>query len=112
LLVTISVEICAGAIALTGFGCRVVRTDNSAKLGSDRRQIDDASPASFTHRRHDSLGENERRCEVRRNQLIPVLLGDPIQRLWPGDAGVIDENVDAAERRDRRLAQAPEILAA
>ena len=52
--------------------------------------------------RQTSLGGEECAVEMDREHLLPLGIAEFLQRMHDLDAGVRDQNIDAAERRDRR----------
>jgi hypothetical protein len=74
--------------------------DPAAALGGYRGHAGDRAALALAHVRHQSLAEVEHAAQVDVEHRIPVLRGDvhELQRL--GDAGVVDQDVDMAERLD------------
>ena len=57
------------------------------------------------HRRHDRLAADEGAVEIDAQHLAPFLeIGLPHRLVDAGDAGIVDEDVDLAERLQRRVA--------
>src|SRR5471030_2669063 len=73
-----------------------------AFLAGDRGYVDDAAVFLFDHRGHDRLAADERPVEIDAQHLAPfVEVGFPYRLVDPGDAGIVDENIDLAERPKR-----------
>src|SRR5258706_2033574 len=73
-----------------------------AFLAGDRGDVDDAAVILLDHRRHDRLAADEGPVEVDAQSLAPFLeVGFPYRLVDSGDAGIVDENVDLAERFER-----------
>ena len=84
----------AGLRRRIGGGVRI------ALLAGDRGDVDDAAVVLRDHQRHDGAAAQERPVEIDAHHLRPGLrriFGD--RHVGPGDAGVVDQDVDAAERR-------------
>ena len=60
-------------------------------------------PLRLEHRPGDGLGHVERAEQVRLEDLAPGLGAHPHDQVVAGDAGVVDEDVDLAERLERGL---------
>ena len=88
-----------------GLGGAVVRPaeDAAAALGGDRRQTDDRARFALAHVRNHRLRHVERTAQADVGHRLIVLRLDfhELQRL--GDAGVIDEHVDAPERAEHLI---------
>src|SRR5712692_8412386 len=70
-----------------------------AFLAGDRGDVDDAAVILLDHRRHDRLAADEGPVEIDAQNLAPFIeVGFPYRLVDPGDAGIVDENVDSAER--------------
>src|SRR5216684_521397 len=83
-----------------------VRSVGVAFLASDRGDVDDAAVVPFHHVRHDRLAADEGPVEIDAQDLAPFLeVGFPYRLVDPGDAGVVDENVDLAESLERGVAR-------
>ena len=71
-----------------------------------RRRIDDAAPALFLHQRHGGADAVKCRRQIDRDDRIPFLDRKILDRRDELDAGIVDENIDRAERafteRDHR----------
>src|SRR6266851_8771477 len=77
-----------------------------AFLASDRGDVDDAAVVPFHHVMHDRLAADEGSVEIDAQDLAPFLeVGFPYRLVDPGDAGVVDENVDLAEGLERGVAR-------
>ena len=70
-----------------------------ALLAGDRGDVDDAAVVLRDHQRHDGAAAIELAVEIDAHHLVPgadrILPGRHVR---PGDAGVVDQDVDAAER--------------
>src|SRR5580693_4576075 len=76
-----------------------------AFLAGDRGDVDDAAVVLLDHRGHDRLAADEGPVEIDAQYLAPLVeVGLPYRLVDPGDAGVVDENVDLAECLDRGVA--------
>ena len=84
---------------------RVVRTDKSAHLRRHGREVDDAPPAPRPHAWHNRLRHQEAGFQIGGQYLIPILLGDLIDRLHPGDARIVYQDIDRPEIRLGRANQ-------
>ena len=94
----------AGLRRRIGGGVRI------ALLAGDRGDVDDAAVVLRDHQRHHGAAAQERPVEIDAHHLRPCLrriFGD--RHVGPGDAGVVDQDVDAAERRDRGVARALDV---
>src|SRR5260370_16644441 len=70
-----------------------------AFLAGDRGDLNDAAVILLDHRRHDRLAADEGPVEIDAQNLVPFLeVGFPYRLVDSGDAGIVDENVDSAER--------------
>src|SRR3984893_17968795 len=77
-----------------------------AFLAGDRGDVDDAAVILFDHRRHDRLAADEGSVEIDAQYLAPFLeVGFPYRLVDAGDAGIVDEYVDPAERGQRGVAR-------
>src|SRR5450631_264181 len=75
-----------------------------AFLAGDRGDVDDAAVILLDHRRHDRLAADEGPVEIDAQNLAPFLeVGFPYRLVDSGDAGIVDENVDFAERCERSV---------
>ena len=86
----------AGLRRAVGRGVRV------AFLAGNRRDVDDAAVVLPDHVRHDGAAAQKDAGQIDVEHLLPGvdrILPDLLLR--PGDAGICDEDVDAAERLDR-----------
>ena len=72
-----------------------------------RAEVHDAPAAVADHHAAHRLADEERPLQVHGQRAIEVRLGDGLGRVGRTDAGVVDQDVDAAERAlrlgDRRL---------
>ena len=66
----------------------------------DRAHVDDRAAAGRRHLARDRLADEERALEVDVDDGVPVGLGDVEELGGAKDAGVVDEDVDAAEGGD------------
>src|SRR6267143_164608 len=71
--------------------------DDAAQLRGYGRQNDDPSPTAGHHVVYDFLRRQKSRCEVYRNDGVPVVRGDLLPRLCHRNASVIDQNIDLPE---------------
>ena len=71
--------------------------------GSLRGEIDDAPAARRHHRLGDSLCHEERGLEVHAHGGIPPGFRDVDRLVQNGDAGAVDQMIDAAVARDHRV---------
>ena len=76
----------------------VVRLAHLAGLPGHRRDVDDPPAPRLEHRAGDGLGHPEGAEQVRLEDLAPRLLAHPHDQVVAGDARVVDEDVDLAER--------------
>ena len=66
--------------------------------------VDDPAPTTLEHRRQHGLRTQQRAPEVDVDHPVPLVdrdVAEPVLREVPHDRGVVDEDVDAAERVDR-----------
>ena len=63
----------------------------------DGGDIDDAPGALLDHRALDGLDEIEGALEIRIDDHVPILLGHAHGKAIAGEAGVVDQDVDAGE---------------
>ena len=76
-----------------------------AFLAGDGGDVDDAAVFLLEHRRHHRLAADERPVEIDAQHLAPfVEVGFPHRLVDAGDAGIVDEDVDLAERLQRVVA--------
>ena len=80
-----------------GFGGGVVGLAGLTGFADDRGDVDDAAPAVFDHLGHDGLGKEKGPGEVGGEDVVPVLALHAEGEDVAGDAGVVDEDVNAAE---------------
>ena len=83
-----------------GFGGGVVGLAGLASFADDGRDVDDAAPAGFEHGLHAGLGYEEGAGEVGGEDVVPVFALHAEGKGVAGDAGVVDEDIDAAEVGD------------
>src|ERR1700731_447779 len=75
-----------------------------AFLAGNRGDVDDAAVFLLDHRGHDRLAADEGAVEIDAQHLAPFLeVGLPHRLVDAGDAGIVDEDVDLAERLQRRI---------
>ena len=88
-----------------GLRGRIMRGVGVAFLAGDRGDVDDAAVFLFEHRRHHRLAADEGPVEIDAQHLAPFLeVGFPHRLVDAGDAGIVDEDVDLAERLQRLVA--------
>ena len=79
--------------------------DRAVALGADmahlRGHVDDDPAAVAHHVPGRRLRDDERRFDVERDQMVERRLVDIEKRLRPVDAGIVDQDVEARQRRDR-----------
>ena len=61
--------------------------------------VDDAAPFAGAHLRQHALGKARISEQLERDRVLPFLEVDAIDAVFGGRARVVDENIDAAERR-------------
>jgi len=77
-----------------------------ALLAGDRGDVDDAAVALGNHHGRDGLAADEGAVEIDAQYLAPFLeVGVPHRLVDAGNAGIVDENVDLAQRRQRGVAR-------
>ena len=77
-----------------------------------RADVDEHAPALLAHVRDEGLGGERDRLHVDREDAVELGLLDLHQRLVAvGGAGVVDHDVDPAERRDRLLRRPLDVVA-
>ena len=82
-------------------GGDVGRLEHRCLLRVHRAHVDDAAAAAgLVHVRQAGLGREEGAVEVDRQHLLPVGVAELLDRMDDLDAGVADQDVDAAERGD------------
>ncbi len=79
------------------FRGRVVGLTGVAAHTHHRTEADDAASALAAHDRRHRLGEVEHRLEVYIDHRVPLFFGHAEQKPVFGDAGVVDQHVDASE---------------
>src|SRR5882724_11414064 len=83
-----------------------VRRVGVAFLAGDRGDVDDASVILLDHRWYDRLATDEGPVEIDAQDLAPFLeVGFPHRLVDSGDTGVVDEDVDLAECRQRGVSR-------
>ena len=88
-----------------GLRGRIMRGVGVAFLAGDRGDVDDAAVFLREHRRHHRLAADEGAVEIDAQHLAPfVEVGFPHRLVDAGDAGIVDEDVDLAERLQRLVA--------
>ena len=86
-----------------GFGGGVVGLAGLAGFADDGGDVDDAAPAGFEHGLHAGLGEEKGAGEIGGEDVVPVVALHAQGEDVAGDAGVVDEDFDAAEVFDDGL---------
>jgi hypothetical protein len=86
------------------------RTAPARRLGTDIEHVDDTAPAPLLHLRPNQSDESDRRKQLLVEILLQDLIGELLERSGAGSAGVVDDDIDLAERL-RRLAVCPLDLA-
>src|SRR6185503_7128983 len=82
-----------------GLGRGIGRRVRVALLAGDRRDVDDAAVILRDHQRRQRPAAVKRAVEIDRQHVAPGLQRIfPGRHVRPGDAGIVDQNVDAAER--------------
>jgi hypothetical protein len=66
-------------------------------FGADVEHVDDAAPAAVSHLRPGEAGEADGGEEFEVEVLLPDFVGDGFEGAGAGLAGVVDDDVDAAE---------------
>ncbi len=74
--------------------------------------VDDPAPAIFAHRGAERPRQGHPRTEVQLDQPVPILVPDLLDRLRGVAAGVVDQDVDPAERRLRPAGEPHGLVAA
>src|ERR687894_716754 len=85
-----------GQAEQAGFGGGVVGLADVAGLADDRADVDDAARPAVEHVLQDRAGEVEGAGEVDLDDPVPVFDGHLADGLVQGDAGVVDQDVEAA----------------
>ena len=96
----------AGQSHQSGLGRRVrreMRAGDRRLQSGDRRDVDDPPPPPPQHLAARRLREQKCTGQIDINHPLPLLERHVLGRRCPGDAGVVDENVDLAERRHRAI---------
>src|SRR4029450_4396120 len=73
------------------------RTPMSAALAGERSDVDDLAPAPLHHLARDRLSDQERSREIDGDDPVPLLKPDLEERRVAPHAGVVDQDVDAAQ---------------
>src|SRR4051794_30785594 len=68
-----------------------------APLPRERGDVDELAATCLHHLTRDRLSDQKRSCEINANDLVPLLKAELKKRRVAADAGVVDEDVDAAE---------------
>ena len=84
-------------------GGAVERGERDAEAGDPGAEVDDGAAAGLRHRRGERRGEEERRLDVDGVDPVEGLLVGLRRRRAGEDAGVVDEDVDAAAEFPRGL---------
>ena len=86
-----------------GLGGRIIRLTDGTRLTDHRGDHDDPAAAALEHVRQRGLGKKERPGQVDSDDLVPFVFGHVGHRLVDGDAGVVDQDVQAAVEVDDLL---------
>ena len=81
-----------------GLGGVVVHADGAGAARRTRGDVDDPAPLARPHHGQHGLRAQERRFQVDRDGAVEIVLGQIIDAAHDRDAGIVDENVDRAER--------------
>src|SRR5262249_39178816 len=85
--------------------CRISRRVRIAFLAGDGCNIDDAPVVLCNHRRSYGATAVKRAVEIDGQNVLPGLERIvPGFRVWPRDAGIVDQDIDMAERLDAFIA--------
>ncbi len=76
-----------------------MRPHSTARLSSDRRNVDDAPPSALPHPGDHRPRDQESRLKVYRKHLVPLRLCDLFQLPGLCDPGIVHEDIDIAEVR-------------
>ena len=90
-------------------GGRVARAVGETDLRDRRGHVDDRAGAALEHVRHDELGDQEHAPDVHRHHAIPDVGRGLVHRADPADAGVVEEDIDAAVSGTYRVDEEVEI---
>ncbi len=82
-----------------GLGGGVVGLPRIAGDADHRGDRDDAAEALLHHPAQHRAGQVERRREVDRQDLVPLLVLHPHEEVVAGHAGIVDEDIEPAQRR-------------
>src|SRR5690606_11959257 len=82
-----------------GLGRSVVGLAVLALEAIDRADLDDPAPLALAHALDHRTGDVEHRVEVGVDHLVPLLGGHAVEGGVAGDAGVVDQDLDRAQRR-------------
>jgi hypothetical protein len=93
-----------------GLRCGVVRLADVSGLADDRGDVDDPARSALDHVRQHRLRHKERARQVDRDHLVPILVGHLQHGLVNRDAGVVDQDIEAAVLLDHVRHGAPAIL--
>src|SRR3990170_3836462 len=91
-------------------GGGVVRLAQVAHLTDDGRHVYDAPAAALYHVRQRRVRAVEYAAQVGRDHLLPLLDTHPADGTVAVDAGVVDQDVDAAELLDRGVDHALDVI--
>lgn len=92
----------------TGFGrgvWRIVRPVNRSVHPRNRRDVDDPAPLALEHVAPRGLGAKKCPRQIDVDDLLPLFERHVFRLGGPRDAGVVDQDVDFPERRDRLVNQ-------
>ena len=89
-----------GQVQQRGLAGAVGHAQRARAQARDRRDVDDRAAAGLEHLGHAGLRAQERAVEVGVEHVAELGVAGLHHRLEDGDAGVVDELVDAAELRD------------
>ena len=82
-----------------GFGGSIVHLAVLAALAVDRADVDDAAELARPHAFDDGPGAVEAGRKVGADDIVPVVVGHPVHGAVPGDAGIVDQDINWAEIR-------------
>ena len=74
-------------------------TPDLALLAVDRGDIDDPTPAAIAHAADHLAGHIEDRVHIDPDHIGPLFRRHLVEEAVPGDAGVVDQHIDRAQRR-------------
>src|SRR3954451_22892353 len=95
-----------------GLGSRIVRLTDGPRLTDHRGDHDDSAAAALEHMCQRGLGEKERPGQIDSDDLVPFVFGHLGHRLVNRDAGVVDQDVQAAVLVDDLLDCSPAVVPA